>query len=228
MQKIFYVIKSKVLKTNWYISEFFDVMFIKLQTHLYGFFFWKFLLKILKHRIFVVKFSKIFLLQDRCRSHDQRSRISFKLDNMESKNCRYEKKKFFFKFMKKFFWPPGNIFRGIDQQRATRENQVLSSWSPYINPFATRHAYMRQLFHCLQWYAGSERVNHTCFTLVVLLKHKLMVLIKTKQKRNRKQCTTTRDHSFAAILIYTQHPRQKSYTPALYSLTYPNPGTKQQ
>ena len=28
-----------------------------------------------------------------------------------------------------------------------------------FNPFATRHAYMRQLFHYLQWYAGSERVN---------------------------------------------------------------------
>ena len=28
-----------------------------------------------------------------------------------------------------------------------------------INPFATGDAYMRQLFHCLQWYAGSERVN---------------------------------------------------------------------
>ena len=28
-----------------------------------------------------------------------------------------------------------------------------------INPFATTDAYMRQLFHCLQWYAGSERVN---------------------------------------------------------------------
>ena len=28
-----------------------------------------------------------------------------------------------------------------------------------INPFATSDAYMRQLFYCLQWYAGSERVN---------------------------------------------------------------------
>ena len=29
-----------------------------------------------------------------------------------------------------------------------------------INPFAsTGDAYMRQLFHCLQWYAGSERVK---------------------------------------------------------------------
>ena len=28
-----------------------------------------------------------------------------------------------------------------------------------LNPFATSDAYMRQLFHCLQWYAGSERVN---------------------------------------------------------------------
>ena len=29
-----------------------------------------------------------------------------------------------------------------------------------FNPFATRHPYMHQLFHCLQWYTGSKRVNH--------------------------------------------------------------------
>ena len=29
----------------------------------------------------------------------------------------------------------------------------------YINPFATSDVYMQQLFHCLQWYAGSERVK---------------------------------------------------------------------
>ena len=28
-----------------------------------------------------------------------------------------------------------------------------------INPFATGDVYMRQLFHCLEWYAGSERVK---------------------------------------------------------------------
>ena len=28
-----------------------------------------------------------------------------------------------------------------------------------LNPFATGDAYMCQLFHCLQWYVGSERVN---------------------------------------------------------------------
>ena len=28
-----------------------------------------------------------------------------------------------------------------------------------INPFATGDAHMRQHFHCLQWYAGSERVK---------------------------------------------------------------------
>ena len=33
-------------------------------------------------------------------------------------------------------------------------------WSQiYVNPFATGDVYMRQLFHCLQWYAGSERVK---------------------------------------------------------------------
>ena len=36
---------------------------------------------------------------------------------------------------------------------------VLQFYLHYFNPFATRHAYMRQLFHCLQWYAGSERVK---------------------------------------------------------------------
>ena len=34
-----------------------------------------------------------------------------------------------------------------------------------FNPFATRHMYMRQLFHCLQWYAGSKRVNVKLKTL---------------------------------------------------------------
>ena len=29
----------------------------------------------------------------------------------------------------------------------------------YVNPFATGDAYMRQLFHCIQWYAGSKRVK---------------------------------------------------------------------
>ena len=28
-----------------------------------------------------------------------------------------------------------------------------------LNPFATVDVYMRQLFHCLQWYAGSKRVK---------------------------------------------------------------------
>ena len=28
-----------------------------------------------------------------------------------------------------------------------------------FNSFATAEANMRQYFHCLQWYAGSERVN---------------------------------------------------------------------
>ena len=28
-----------------------------------------------------------------------------------------------------------------------------------FNPFATGDTYMRQLFHCLQWYAGNERVK---------------------------------------------------------------------
>ena len=39
--------------------------------------------------------------------------------------------------------------------------KVLDSpvYSWYLNPFATDDAYMRQLFHCLQWYAGSERVK---------------------------------------------------------------------
>ena len=29
----------------------------------------------------------------------------------------------------------------------------------HFNPFATGDANMRQLFHCLQWYTGTERVN---------------------------------------------------------------------
>ena len=36
-----------------------------------------------------------------------------------------------------------------------------------INPFATGDAYMRQLFHCLQWYAGSERVDQASFFKVI-------------------------------------------------------------
>ena len=38
-------------------------------------------------------------------------------------------------------------------------NCPLSCESSDINPFATGDAYMPQLFHCLQWYAGSERVK---------------------------------------------------------------------
>ena len=30
-----------------------------------------------------------------------------------------------------------------------------------FNPFATGDAYMRQLFNCLQWYAGNETVKMT-------------------------------------------------------------------
>ena len=33
------------------------------------------------------------------------------------------------------------------------------TWPVFINPFATADANMRQYFHCLQWYAGSKRVN---------------------------------------------------------------------
>ena len=35
----------------------------------------------------------------------------------------------------------------------------MSRESVLFNPFATGDAYMRQLFHSLQWYAGSERVK---------------------------------------------------------------------
>ena len=36
---------------------------------------------------------------------------------------------------------------------------VRMKQSASFNQFATSDAYMRQLFHCLQWYAGSERVK---------------------------------------------------------------------
>ena len=35
---------------------------------------------------------------------------------------------------------------------------IETKWN-LINPFTTTDAYVRQHFHCLQWYAGSERVN---------------------------------------------------------------------
>ena len=38
-----------------------------------------------------------------------------------------------------------------------------------FNPFATKHAYMRHLFHCLQWYAGSERVKVECYIFFILI-----------------------------------------------------------
>ena len=42
---------------------------------------------------------------------------------------------------------------------ASYNTAYISSRSPWVNPFATDDAYMPQLFHCLQWYAGSERVK---------------------------------------------------------------------
>ena len=38
-------------------------------------------------------------------------------------------------------------------------SSVVVSSAYLLNPFATTDAYIRQYFHCLQWYAGSERVN---------------------------------------------------------------------
>ena len=35
---------------------------------------------------------------------------------------------------------------------------LITNWNA-VNPFATRHTHMHQLFHGLQWYAGSERVK---------------------------------------------------------------------
>ena len=44
-------------------------------------------------------------------------------------------------------------------------------WKNLFDPFANRHAYMRQLFHCLQSYAGSERVNLHDFRVQISLSH---------------------------------------------------------
>ena len=42
-----------------------------------------------------------------------------------------------------------------------RPSQTKRAVRKFVNPFATGDSYMRQLFHCLQWYAGSERVKLT-------------------------------------------------------------------
>ena len=39
------------------------------------------------------------------------------------------------------------------------KQESISTLKQQFNPFATGDAYMCQLFHCLQWYAGSERVK---------------------------------------------------------------------
>ena len=53
-----------------------------------------------------------------------------------------------------------------------KKNEDIQSLD-FFNPFATGDAYMRQLFHCLQWYAGSERVNDysVIFLISFLLKY---------------------------------------------------------
>ena len=50
----------------------------------------------------------------------------------------------------------------LERGKTSREDGQIEQ---LINPFATGDAYMRQLFHCLQWYAGSERVNEWTFYL---------------------------------------------------------------
>ena len=40
------------------------------------------------------------------------------------------------------------------------KSEIFQEITESINPFATGDVYMRQLFHCLQWYVGSERVNN--------------------------------------------------------------------
>ena len=39
------------------------------------------------------------------------------------------------------------------------KSEFRAEYLMFFNPFDTGDAYMRQLFHCLQWYAGSERVK---------------------------------------------------------------------
>ena len=59
--------------------------------------------------------------------------------------------------------------RALNRIRGARL-QVLtpSGKTTMFNLFATRHAYMCQLFNCLQWYAGSERVELLLRTAIML------------------------------------------------------------
>ena len=48
-----------------------------------------------------------------------------------------------------------------------------------MNPFATGDVYMRQLYHCLQWYAGSKRVK-----LKKLVQHLFQVCLEWSQEKS--------------------------------------------
>ena len=52
-----------------------------------------------------------------------------------------------------------------------------------VNPFATADANMRQYVHCLQWYAGSERVNQqsaiAIYTIHILFTKFIFLLSQT-------------------------------------------------
>ena len=52
-----------------------------------------------------------------------------------------------------------NIYIFYSPKLVDKKNDKQQIIKNEINPFATADAYMHQYFHCLQWYAGSERVN---------------------------------------------------------------------
>ena len=97
---------------------------------------------------------------------------------------------------------------------------ILQTHTLFFNPFATGDVYMHQLSHCLQWYAGSERVipfsvYHWCafgnIPIRLLLEWKLLINQITKNIHDSAQpCPTIPYHTMQAVekRVYTLYTIQ--------------------
>ena len=65
----------------------------------------------------------------------------------------------FFKSLHNLTRKRAKVNRDLIDVDLVRGNWIDVWFSSHFNPFATADANMRQYFHCLQWYAGSEKVN---------------------------------------------------------------------
>ena len=113
-----------------------------------------------------------------------------------------------------------NMTRETEKLRTISSHQfiirhLLPSQKVFINLFATGYAYMRELFQCLQWYTGGERVNPMFCVTVPITKltrglslctmyytkygpsaqHACFCLIKYDQTKNKLQHRKLQPHS---------------------------------